>query len=256
VQWDFLFQQDWIFLATAAPIILTAFHFHNIIPTICKDMRWNLRSVGIAMLLGMAGGFIINALWLQVGLGMLPVWEGANSIRAAVEAGNPATIPMGNILQSRLFNGGAIVFTVIAIATSYLANGVGLMDFLRDVTEHHFQRKNRPLVITLTFLPPYLIALINPNIFLNAINLVGGVGIVLLFGILPGVVAFCKARTRKMRVFCLGMILLFSLAFGLEMAHEAGLLDSRLPKDREYWHLEHEKDILPSTSPSSGGGAS
>ena len=252
VQWDFLLQRDWIFLATAAPIILTAFHFHNIIPTICKDMDWNLRSVGIAMLLGMAGGFIINVLWLQVGLGMLPVWEGANSIRAAVEAGNPATIPMGHLLGSKLFNGGALIFTVIAIATSYLANGVGLMDFLRDVTEHHFHRKNRPLVIALTFLPPYLIALINPDIFLNAINLVGGVGIVLLFGVLPGVVAFCKARTRKMRLFCLGMILLFALAFFLEMAHEAGILDSRLPKDREYWHLEHEREILPSGSLFSG----
>jgi hypothetical protein len=32
----------------------------------------------------------------------------------------------------------------------------------------------------------------------------------------------------------------------------AGILDSRLPKDREYWHLEHEKEILPSGSPLSG----
>lgn len=251
VQAEFLFRQDWIFLATAAPIILTAFHFHNIIPTICKDMRWNLKTVGIAMLIGMAGGFVINTIWLQVGLGMLPVSEGANSIRAAVEAGNPATIPMGHILKSGLFNGGAIVFTIIAIATSYLANGMGLMDFITDLVENNFHRKNRILVITLTFLPPFLIALINPDIFLSAINLVGGVGIVTLFGILPGVVAYRKAKSRKMRNFALSMILLFSLAFGLEIAHEAGLLDSYLPKDREYWHLQHEKDIVPSISSSS-----
>jgi tyrosine-specific transport protein len=249
---DFLFRRDWIFLATAAPIILTAFHFHNIIPTICKDMKWNLRDVGFAMLLGMAGGFLINALWLQVGLGMLPVTEGADSIRAAIAAGNPATIPMGHILGSKLFNGGAILFTVIAIATSYLANGIGLMDFLRDITENHFHRKSRPLVIALTFLPPFGIALINPNIFLDAINLVGGVGIVLLFGILPGVVAFRKALAPKMRIFALAMILLFSLAFCLEIAHETGLLDSRLPKDREYWHLEHEKPLVPSQGTPSG----
>jgi len=54
-----------------------------------------------------------------------------------------------------------------------------------------------------------------------------------------------------MRNFALSMILLFSLAFGLEIAHEAGLLDSYLPKDREYWHLQHEKDIVPSISSSS-----
>ena len=246
VQEDFLLQQDWIFLATAAPIILTAFHFHNIIPTICKDMQWNLKSVGIAMLIGMVGGFLINTIWLQVGLGMLPVSEGANSIRAAVEAGNPATIPMGHILKSGLFNGGAILFTVIAIATSYLANGMGLMDFITDLVENNFHRKSRSLVIALTFLPPFLIALVNPDIFLSAINLVGGVGIVTLFGILPGVVAYRKAKNRKIRNFALSMILLFSLVFGLEIAHEMGLLDSYLPKDREYWHLQHEKDVVPS----------
>ncbi|HOO63129.1 MAG TPA: aromatic amino acid transport family protein [Synergistaceae bacterium] len=254
VQRELLFRKDWIFLATAVPIILTAFHFHNIIPTVCRDMAWNLRGVGIAMFIGMAGGFAINALWLQVGLGMLPVTEGGNSILAAVQAGNPATIPMGHILKSRLFNGGAILFTVIAIATSYLANGIGLMDFIADLTENCFHRKNRFLVISLTFLPPFIIALVNPDIFLDAINLVGGVGIVLLFGILPSVVAYRKALSRKMRFFCLSLMLLFSLAFCLEIAHETGLLKLSLPKEREYWHLEHEKPIVPSSMESIGEG--
>ena len=94
VQWDFLLQRDWIFLATAAPIIPTAFHFHNIIPTICKDMDWNLRSVGIAMLLGMAGGFIINVLWLQVGLGNASGVGGGKLHTGCGGGGQSATIPM------------------------------------------------------------------------------------------------------------------------------------------------------------------
>lgn len=71
---------DLRFLPVAVPVILTAFHFHNIIPTICKDMDWDLPAISRAMLLGMAIGFVMNVIWVGVGIGVLPLTFGSNSI--------------------------------------------------------------------------------------------------------------------------------------------------------------------------------
>lgn len=60
------------------------------------------------------------------------------------------------------------------------------------------------LVIMLSFLPPLLIGLIYPDIFLKVLDIVGGVGIVVLFGILPGLIAFRKARSTFYRVSSIG----------------------------------------------------
>jgi len=227
-----LTRSDWLFLPAAVPIVLTAFHFHNIIPTICRDMDWNLSLIWKAMLLGMSIGFILNAVWITIGIGVLPL-EGDNSLLAAFTGNQPATVPMSAILHSSAFTFCAAMFSLIAITTSYMANGIGLMDFMRDIGENNFRIKSRIFVIAGTFLPPLLISLIWPDIFLKALNIVGGVGIVILFGILPGILAWRKSESRNMKILSGIMLLLFCFGLLFEIGQEFGLL--HIQPDMEYW---------------------
>lgn len=213
---------DLRFLPIAVPVILTAFHFHNIIPTICKDMEWDLPAISRAMLLGMGIGFVMNLVWVGVGIGVLPLTLGSNSILSGFQQGLPATVPMGKALANPLFSTVAIAFSLTAICTSYAANGIGLMDFNRDLLGGGSKVK----IVAATFLPPLVIALLFPTVFLKAIGVVGGVGIALLFGVLPAVIFFLKTRTFFSRLLALGIGLLFAAALLVDLCNDFGIIDT------------------------------
>jgi len=153
----------------------------------------------------------------------------------------PATVPLAARMKTPLFMAGSLLFALLAIMTSYLANGAGLMDFNRDLLHNHLKlKKNRILVIGVTFLPPLAIALTYPNIFLKSLNIVGGFGIVLLFGVLPSIIAVMRYRTPFKRVFSFVMLALFSVMFLLEVAQETGLLKIN-PQVERWTHTTHKR---------------
>jgi len=56
------------------------------------------------------------------------------------------------------------------------------VNFLSDSSE---SQKNRAFYTACTIIPPVIFSLIDPNIFLLALKLAGGIGTICLFGILP-----------------------------------------------------------------------
>ena len=210
------------FLPIAVPVILTSFHFHNIIPSICKDMDWDLSAVSKAMLIGMIIGFAVNAVWIGVGLGVLPLTIGPYSIVNAFSNGLPATVPLSKIIQNHLFNPIAAVFALTAIFTSFSANGIGLSDFNKDL----FRGKSKFLILGMTFLPPLVIVLLFPTIFLKAVGVVGGVGIALLFGILPSVIFFIKNKKPALRILAVAIGLVFTIAMAIDLCNDFGIIST------------------------------
>jgi len=150
----------------------------------------------------------------------LPLTIGSNSIISSFQQGLPATVPMGKVLGSRLFTSVAIVFSLTAICTSYAANGIGLMDFNRDL----MRGEKKMMIVAATFLPPLLIVFLFPTIFLKAISVVGGVGIALLFGVLPAVIFFLKNKKRTARVLAIVIGLLFFTALLIDLSNDFGIV--------------------------------
>jgi tyrosine-specific transport protein len=216
------------FLPIAVPVILTAFHFHNIIPTICRHLEWDIKAVKTTMLTGMTIGLFMNFIWVAVGIGVLPLTFGEYSIVAAFKKGLPATVPISHILNMPLFNVFASVFAIVAICTSYVANGMGLMDFNRDLLKNSIGEKSvgKFILPSLTFLPPLIIAVFFPGIFLKAIGVVGGVGIAILFGILPAIIFFVKSKTIKARLLAIFIFLLFIAALCSDLANDFGIINT------------------------------
>lgn len=199
VRLERLEENHWKYAPLAIPLIVTSCHFHNIIPLLCRDLNWDLRAMRKAVLLGMGTALLMNILWTACGIMTLPR-HGNNSLVLAYIANLPATVPMGNLFHSRSFTFTAAFFSLTAITTSFIANGAGLMNFLRDLLAGcgvSSGTKSPVTIKILALLPPALIALFYPAIFIKALDIAGGVGIVTLFGILPCLIVLSKKGYSK-----------------------------------------------------------
>lgn len=182
---------DWKYFGLTLPLVVTAAHFHNIIPTLCKDLKWDVKRLKDAILYGMIAAVIINTAWTFCGIGCLGR-EGDNGLITAYVNNLPATVPMSNIFNSQMFTIAAVIFSMVAITTSFLANGLGLMGFVKDILHNTFKIDKGYVTKLVTFVPPVIVALIWPEVFIKAINIAGGIGIVTLFGVLPCMIAVIK----------------------------------------------------------------
>ncbi len=216
------------FLPIAVPVILTAFHFHNIIPSISTHLGWDMKAIKTSMGIGMGIGFLMNLIWVAVGIGVLPLVIGRYNIVYAFTHGLPATIPISEILKNPTFSLFATIFAIVAICTSYIANGMGLMDFNRDLLVHSAGKSGKVLLASLTFLPPLLIAVLFPHVFLKMIGIVGGVGIAVLFGVLPAIVYFKKSKSAKGKVLAVTMLILFLTALTCDLLNDVGIINSKV----------------------------
>lgn len=225
---------NWPMFVAGIPILVTAFHFHNIIPAVCESLKWNQRVINRTMLLGMTLGFIMNATWLMIGIGVLPLDASPIGLINAFTKNLPATIPLAQAIGSQVFLVFAMFFALVAITTAYLANGMGLIGFMDDLTAQYLGQARPALSRLLAFGPPLAIALVYPDVFLKAIDFAGGFGIVTLFGILPSIIAIRKARTATEKGLGVTLLVLFGIFFVVEAAQEFGML--HLAPDVEYWN--------------------
>jgi tyrosine-specific transport protein len=224
---------DWAMLPAALPIIVMAANFHSIIPTVCKQLKWNFRDITIAIFAGTLIGFIMNSIWIHTGIGVLPL-SGQGGIVHALDNNLPATVPLAEAIKTHLFTPVSIVFAIVAIVTSYISFGNTTMDFIDDIMTNHIKVKNRLLTVGLAFFPPLIIAIVYPDIFLNALDFVGGIGVVILFGIFPCVIALKRKGHlfRKVLLFAPVLVLFIAILLfkGLQESGNSGLN----PKV-EYW---------------------
>lgn len=224
---------DWRFFTSGLPILLVAFNFHNLIPTLCRTLNHDQKAISKAIWLGSGIGMFMTMLWTVAVILTLPM-ESANGVDiiSAFKAGVPATVPLNNLIRSPLFVDASIAFSVVAMTTSYMGTGVSLTSFLRDVAG---ERVASPVFLwLLAFMPPLLVGVIYPDIFLKALNIVGGFGIGTLFGVLPGILLVRQPGAGpRTRLAGYGIIVFFLCILFVEFEQEAGLL--RISPDVEYW---------------------
>lgn len=224
---------DWGFFVSCLPILVVAFNFHNVVPTVARFLNHDRKAVTTAIWLGSGLGMCMTVIWTVAVMLTLPMEaKDGIDILAAYKLNQPATIPLDKMLHSNFFNNASLGFAIVAMSTSYIATGVALISFIKDLTSGH--KINKFVAGMGAFLPPLLVSIFFPNVFLEALNIVGGVGVGTLFGILPGMLLVKQGAagswTRRAGY---AIIVFFLVVLVVEVMQETGMLS--ISPDVEYW---------------------
>ncbi len=209
---------NWKYFLIPLPVLITSFGFHNMIPSLTAYMKGNLKRTKYAILGGSLLSLFVYLFWIIFVLGVVPI-DGQDGLYNSYVNGIEATIPLRKALQSTWIGAFSQSFAFFAIITSFLAQSLGLMHFIADGFKVEPNNKNNWWLILLTLIPPAIFAFSYPTIFFNALSFAGGFCAVILFGILPVIMAWIgryKQRNASEYHLCggkftLALLVIFSL---------------------------------------------
>jgi len=181
------------FTLHALPVLVVSFGFQNMIPSLTAYMKGNLKRVRLTIIGGGLITLFVYLVWSLLVLGVVPFEE----IQESYEKGDEATVALRAVLGSTWVIHFAQGFAFFAIVTSFLAQGLTLTHFLADGFKLSPNKKNLPWLCSLALVPPLFFALYNPQIFFKALGFAGGVCAMILFGILPVLMAWIGRYIRK-----------------------------------------------------------
>jgi tyrosine-specific transport protein len=195
IEWDFMERINWKLALAATPVMFTSFGFQGIVPTLTNYLDRNPIKVKRAILIGSFMPLVAYIIWEALILGVIPL----DFLEVAKKEGQTAVVPLKNILHLPWLYCVGQFFAFFAIVTSFLGVTLGLLDFLADGLKIKKDMKGRTLLSLLIFVPPLLFAMMNPCIFLNALQYAGGLGCALLLGLLPILMAWSGRYRLKLK---------------------------------------------------------
>ncbi|GAB4186456.1 MAG: aromatic amino acid transport family protein [Simkaniaceae bacterium] len=184
-----LSHMDWIKGTFALPVIFTSFSYQGVIPSLTAYMDRNAKMMRLAILIGTSIPFFVYVIWELLTLGIVPAF-GPDSLTEAYKQGQSAIYPLKRYLHSTAVYTISRFFAFFALTTSFLGVTLGLLDFLSDSLKIPKIGWKKVYLCAVIFVPPVIISLINPTIFLKALGYAGGIGCALLLGFLPALMAW------------------------------------------------------------------
>ena len=219
-RWSYV---DFSYAAACFPVILTAFVIHNLIPSVCRILNRNRHKIRVALFWGMTIPLIFNAVWTLAVAGALSI-QGKLGIATTYAQGHPATVPLEQLTSSKTIMIAGMLFSITAIFTSFTAVGVGMKSFYKDLLNLKEGKKAFWILTAIVFVPPVSIAFIDPAIFIDALGLVGGIAVSLVYGIMPCLIICKTAKSAILKKSAMGLLLLFLLIMILEICRQCGLI--------------------------------
>jgi tyrosine-specific transport protein len=179
-----LISANWLQAPKALPIAFTSFAYQGIIPTLASYLQYDVHKGRKAILIGSFIPLIAYAIWQTLIMGIVPI-EGINGLKEALQSDLNAIQAMKYFINNPYIYGIGQSFAFFALVTSFLGVTLGLRDFLADGLNIKKNIYGKMLLIFLIFIPPLLVAIIYPHIFLTMLDYAGGIGCALLLGLLP-----------------------------------------------------------------------
>lgn len=178
------------------PVLVIAFGYHNMIPTLMNYMNNDAKRVRQTILGGSFFALVIYLVWEIVVLGIVPA-EGDWGIINSIKQGRQASDAVAGILGISWVSNFAEALAFFALLSSFLAQTLALTHFLADALKVKGEKHESIPLCLLALLPPLIFAFIYPNLFLKALNFAGGICAVILFGILPATMAWKNRYTQN-----------------------------------------------------------
>ena len=192
-------------IVDALPVMPVVYVFQTVVPTLCALLECEVERIRSAILVGTAIPLAMFLSWTYVILGTVPFdYEGSDPLDMLRNTGDG----FGNVV---------LVFSLLAVATSFLGFTYGLIDFYADwfqwdnvmqqqtprITTEGKEEENASreflwrkwVLLPLAVAPPLAIAIFNannPEFFFDALDNAGVYGILVLFGLLPPAMAWSQ----------------------------------------------------------------
>lgn len=176
--------RNWGALPIAFAVLATSFGYHIIIPSLVTYLDRNVEDCKRAIWIGSIVPVVVYIIWEWLSLGIIPV-TGPLSLESAAATGMTSGELLAEITQFGMLKGALRIFSLFLIVTSFLGVSISLFDFLADGLRIKKTRIGKSALFFLTFIPPVLICLRNPYVFLDALDYAGAYGVVTLLVILP-----------------------------------------------------------------------
>ena len=160
-------------IISASPVFFTAFGFHGSIPSLNKYLGGNVKALRISILVGSAITLCAYILWQMSTHGLLTQNEFLQILKedATLNGLVKATLA---ITGSNMIAGAVKLFSTLALVTSFLGVGLGLLECIEDLLKRSFNvTAGRISLGLLTFIPPLVFALFYPEGFILALGYAG-----------------------------------------------------------------------------------
>ncbi|WP_318390844.1 low affinity tryptophan permease TnaB [Enterobacter sp.] len=181
------------YIFMAIPVCLASFGFHGNIPSliICYGNRKDKLIKSIVF--GSSLALLIYLFWLYCTMGNIS----REAFKGIIASGGNVDALVNSFLgtnQSKMIEFCLLVFSNLAVASSFFGVTLGLFDFLADLFKFTNSHSGRFKTILLTFLPPTILYLFFPNGFIYGI---GGAGLCATIWavIIPAILAL-KSRQK------------------------------------------------------------
>ncbi|OBX46486.1 aromatic amino acid transporter [Haemophilus haemolyticus] len=160
-------------IISASPVFFTAFGFHGSIPSLNKYLDGNVKALRISILAGSAITLCAYILWQMSTHGLLTQNEFLQILKedATLNGLVKATLA---ITGSNIIAGAVKLFSTLALVTSFLGVGLGLLECIEDLLKRSFNISAGRIPLGLmTFIPPLVFALFYPEGFILALGYAG-----------------------------------------------------------------------------------
>lgn len=161
------------YIFMAVPVCLASFGFHGNIPSliICYGKRKDKLIKSIVF--GSSLALVIYLFWLYCTMGNIP----RENFKGIIASGGNVDSLVSSFLgtnPSAVIKICLLIFSNLAVASSFFGVTLGLFDFLADLFKFDNAHTGRFKTVLMTFLPPAILYLFFPNGFIYGI---GGAGL-------------------------------------------------------------------------------
>lgn len=156
-------------------VIVTSLGFAIIVPSLRTYLNDDRKQLAWALFVGSFLPLLLYLVWIGAVQTVIP-WYGAHGLRAMDGTAHTTTDIMNAlamVTQLAWLRPVAVVFVSLCALTAFLSVSVCLVDFLADGMPRLATSKRRWALITLTYVPPMLIVLCDPTLFVRALSWAG-----------------------------------------------------------------------------------
>ena len=190
-------------VVTAIPTMLQLLAFGEILPHVCHMLKYQPQAIRTSILWGSSIPLLLLTGWAGLGVALLGPLTNSDPVQVLLSTGSIA-------MRQRL-----LILATSAIGTTILGSFMALESAYHDITQESSDSNTshslsdswlqHPLVATLSIvIPPMAISITSPTVFLRAIDFAGSYPVLLLFGVIPPILALKMKKRNPEQTFIKG----------------------------------------------------